>query len=174
LHLCNFALPPLKKVQPPLPFFLLAPRQQAWLLSLFMAPPPPCLGAGQALGAGASSSYPWRPRLLLSMGVTPSSPLSMAQGAVPLAELHSSRDAQVPTAPAQLLLVATMVLDASPLQAQQLHSSMAELPPRRHFSQPAPSSSSPISSSSPQAAPYAVQGAGELRSPLLSPGQIGP
>ena len=24
-----------------------------------MAPPPPCLGAGRALGAGASSSYPW-------------------------------------------------------------------------------------------------------------------
>jgi hypothetical protein len=61
LHLGNFALPPLKKVQPPLPFFLLAPQQQAWLLSLFMAPPPPYLGAGRALGAGASSSYPWHP-----------------------------------------------------------------------------------------------------------------
>jgi hypothetical protein len=50
---------PSKKLQPPLPFFLLAPRQQAWLLSLFMAPPPPCLGAGRALGADASSSSPW-------------------------------------------------------------------------------------------------------------------
>jgi len=64
LHLGNFALPPLKKVQPPLPFFLLAPRQQAWLLSLFMAPPPPCVTSALLLPwlgyyAKQRQQFPW-------------------------------------------------------------------------------------------------------------------
>jgi hypothetical protein len=108
---------------------------------------------------GATPLLPLSPHLAV---------LSWPPAEASMAELHSSRDAQVPTAPAQLLLVAIMVLDASPLQAQQLHSSMAELPPRRHFSRPAPHPL-PLSSSSAQRSLFSPAFRAGSSTPLCSP-----